>query len=89
MKELHDLCAPCGMVTENKTMTTKRFPTVTVVKIMYKNKALIVMSSYYDLTIGKNNRSASVALAGRARGAISAVLDFLLHFCIKTKVEII
>jgi hypothetical protein len=26
-------------------------------------------------------------MAGRARGAISAVLDFLLHFCVKTKVE--
>lgn len=28
-----------------------------------------------------------MALAGRARGAISGVLDFLLHFCVKTKVE--
>ena len=45
-------------------------------------------SSYCNLMIDKNYRSVPVAMAGRARGAICAVLDFLLHFCVKTKVEI-
>jgi hypothetical protein len=54
---------------------------------MYTTKALIVISSYNDLIIGKNYRSAAVALAGKIRGAINACLDFLLHFCVKIKVE--
>jgi hypothetical protein len=44
------------------------------------------MSSYSDLTISKKNRSLPVAMAGQAAGGISAVLDFLLHFCVNPDV---
>jgi len=42
----------------------------------------------YDLTHGIKNSNATGALAGKIRGAINAWLDLLLHFCVKTKVEI-
>jgi hypothetical protein len=52
---------------------------------MYTIKARLMKSSYYDLRIDKNHRSVSVAMAGRARGAISAVLDFFVTFFVKKK----
>ncbi len=41
-----------------------------------------------DLMHAAKQRSVSVALAGKIRGAVNACLDLLLHFCVKTKVEI-
>jgi hypothetical protein len=38
------------------------------------------MSSYHNLTIIKNYRSAAVAMAGQIRGAVNAGLEFFVTF---------
>jgi hypothetical protein len=63
------------------------FPFVVAVKTVYKNKASAKIISYNDLTPAKNYRSVSVAMAGRARGAISPSLTFLLLFVSRQKVN--
>ena len=43
--------------------------------------------NYSDLTIGKDYRSVAVAMARTGMRSNCAVLDFLLHFFVKKKVE--
>ena len=84
-------------MTENKKITVKRFPDCNSRENCYKIKGRVHLNSKLLRSISPpltgedlgGGRSVAVAMAGRARGAVSAVLDFFAPlFVSRQKVEI-
>jgi hypothetical protein len=72
---------------ENKTMNAKRFPNCSCSKYCVHDQGTFSNVKLLWPNASQSYRSFPVAMAGKIRGAINACLDFLLHFCVKTKVE--
>ena len=71
---------------ENRIMTVKRFPNCNcILKTVYTIKALIKIIKLLWLMHRKKYLSVAVAMGGRARGSVSAVLDFFVIFCVEDK----